>query len=54
MMNGASSIADGGARVGMICGGVLVAAILGGLLGSKGLPILPVGWPGPRLWIAPP
>ena len=54
MMMIASSIADDGARVGIVCGGVLVAAILGGPLGWKGLSISTVGWPDPRLWKAPP
>ena len=54
MMLGASLIADDDARMGIVCGGVLVAAILEGLLGRKGLPILMVGRPGRRLWIASP
>ena len=54
MKNGVNPIADDGARAGIVSGGVLVAAIPGGLLGWKGRPILTVGWPGPRLWIATP
>ena len=49
MMMGASPIADDDARMGIVCGGVLVPAILGGLFGRKGLSILTVGWLGPRL-----